>query len=111
MRKLALAFLIVLTGFDGVNAEDLNSGNGVTPGCRAWIANTQTTFIQGFCTGRVIGVWEAARIGGLVCSPEEVTNGQAIRVVVQYIDARPARSHEQFAFLALEAIQAAWPCK
>jgi hypothetical protein len=39
------------------------------------------------------------------------TNGQFMRVVVQYIDQRPARLHENFHNLAHEALRAAWPCK
>ncbi len=39
------------------------------------------------------------------------TVGQEVRVVVAYIDARPARMHEPFIALALEALQKAWPCK
>jgi hypothetical protein len=39
------------------------------------------------------------------------TNDQLVRVVVAYIDARPERMHESFAVVALEALQAAWPCK
>jgi Rap1a immunity proteins len=40
-----------------------------------------------------------------------VTVGQEIMVVVAYIDARPARMHENFGVLALEALRTAWPCK
>ena len=36
---------------------------------------------------------------------------QTVRVVVQYIDSRPERMHEDFKKLALEAMKAAWPCK
>jgi len=39
------------------------------------------------------------------------TVGQEVRVVVAYIDARPARMHEPFIALALESLQKAWPCK
>lgn len=46
-----------------------------------------------------------------VCAPGAVTKGQALKVVVQYIDQRPARMHEDFMKLAVEALQAAWPCK
>ena len=41
----------------------------------------------------------------------EVTLGQMVRVIVAYIDARPARVHEDFRLLALEALVDAWPCK
>jgi hypothetical protein len=43
--------------------------------------------------------------------PQDVTIGQAVRVVIAYIDSQPARLHERFSRLALEAIQKAWPCK
>jgi hypothetical protein len=33
-----------------------------------------------------------------------------VRVVVAYIEARPARVHEDFRNLALEALREAWPC-
>jgi hypothetical protein len=37
--------------------------------------------------------------------------GQAVGVVVRYIDQRPERMHEKFMTLALEALQQAWPCR
>jgi hypothetical protein len=36
---------------------------------------------------------------------------QKIRVVVAYIEARPNRMHENFNFLAIEALRDAWPCR
>jgi hypothetical protein len=47
---------------------------------------------------------------GARATPEAI-NSQAVRIVVQFIDARPARLHERFTLLALEALTAAWPCK
>jgi hypothetical protein len=47
----------------------------------------------------------------LICSPQNVWREQRIRVVVAFIDARPARMHEDFRQLALEALMGAWPCK
>lgn len=48
---------------------------------------------------------------GDACIPTSVTRAQAVRAVVQYIDAQPARMHESFAELADAAIRATWPCK
>jgi hypothetical protein len=42
--------------------------------------------------------------------PDRVTVGQEVRVVVAYIEARPARMHENFVGLAYEAVRPAWPC-
>jgi hypothetical protein len=44
-----------------------------------------------------------------ICAPDGVTLAQQVRVVVQYIDERPARMNENFKLLAVEAFQAAWP--
>jgi Rap1a immunity proteins len=43
--------------------------------------------------------------------PNKVTLVQEVRVVIAYIEARPARMHEDFDSLTHEALQAAWPCK
>jgi len=40
-----------------------------------------------------------------------VTRGQTVQVVMAYIDSRPARLHESFYALALEALRNAWPCR
>jgi Rap1a immunity proteins len=45
------------------------------------------------------------------CRPAGVTIAQEVRVVVVYIDARPARMHEPFKMLVVEALRAAWPCR
>jgi hypothetical protein len=36
---------------------------------------------------------------------------EVVRVVVEYIHARPERMDERFTTLALEALRGAWPCK
>ena len=64
-------------------------------------------FGQGYC----IGLPEGLDYEGVQCRPREVTLGQIVRVVVQYIDSRPARMHEDFRVLAVEAMKAAWPCQ
>ena len=58
-----------------------------------------------FCWGLVFGMAIELR-----CAPPDVTLGQEVRVVVQYITARPERMHEPFVILADEAIRTAW-CK
>ena len=45
-----------------------------------------------------------------ICSPRHWTIEQLVGVVVQYVDSRPARLHEDFTKLAIEALQATWPC-
>ncbi len=79
------------------------------PGCRAFVReDSSRPFNQGVCVGVVRTVVSFSRD---VCEPRDSTVGQAIRVVVQYIDSRPAQHHEDFADLAKQALKAAWPCR
>jgi hypothetical protein len=92
--------------------QDLDSANHVMVGCRAFVNNADHTYyLQGSCAGRVatIHYFGASRLG--VCMPDGVNVGQAVRVVVAYIDARPARMHERFELLAAEALHQAWSCR
>jgi hypothetical protein len=43
--------------------------------------------------------------------PPQLTQRQLASGIVQYIDAHPARMHEDFRNLAVEAMRVAWPCK
>src|SRR5258708_36562087 len=87
--------------------RDVNSANAVMPGCRDFISpsSEKKPWEQMYCAGLIAGLHYAS------CSPGSATTNQVARVVIQYIDARPARMHEDFRGLALEAMKAAWPCK
>jgi hypothetical protein len=112
-RSLSLSGIILVTGLMTISevvADDSFSANSIMPGCHQFLrqehGNAAQSFDQGTCFGFIRG------LAGLTgCRPPEVTQGQLISVVVQYIDARPARTHEYFGRLALEAITAAWPCQ
>jgi Ssp1 endopeptidase immunity protein Rap1a len=95
--------------------KDYDSANAMMPVCREAIKTTNAKndplrfLMQGNCMGIVAALHYFNKQLGL-CMPNAVTNGQAIRVVLKYIDDRPARTHENFMALAFEALQAAWPC-
>jgi hypothetical protein len=65
---------------------------------------------KGFCEGAIYALVNAVRPPA-ACIPSGVTMDQATRVVVTYISARPARMHECFVDLAIEALKDGWPCK
>jgi hypothetical protein len=115
MKALVVAILLALTV--PASAEDMNSANYLLPACKAFLARETTpptlsgASSQGHCVGFVDGLVHAARSLIFVCVPQEATTGQAVAVVVKYIEARPERMHEPFGNLALEALTAAWPCK
>jgi Rap1a immunity proteins len=108
---------LALTVTAAVAEPDLNSANYLLPFCRGFgDLKSSVPFEQGRCAGIVSGIaymGSAVEASSRVCLDIQatVTSGQDVKVVVAYIDARPARLHEPFARLALEALRAAWPCK
>jgi hypothetical protein len=115
IRAIGIATALALLGQQGIAMaqlrQDIDSANHVMVGCRAFANDANHTYyLQGSCTGRVatIHYFGSSRLG--VCMPDGVNVGQAVRVVVAYIDLRPARLHERFELLAAEALHQAWPC-
>jgi hypothetical protein len=100
-------------------APDLTA-NGYISGCKGLISvaegsqYTTDIFGTGMCTGLLRGLALAAVFAEkdrVFCQPASVSTGQAARVLVAYLEARPARLHEEVAVLAMEAFTAAWPCR
>ena len=111
MFRLSMVVLItVLSCETGFAQGDGASANEKMPNCRVFAADTRApgTLSDGFCGGLVVGLSLA---DPATCLPTGVTNQQAVRVVVQYIDQRPARMHESFLKLTREALRLTWPCK
>lgn len=103
-----IAAALMLSG--GSAFADTTSANATMPGCREVLVpdSRKDAWGQPYCVGVIDGL---AMVRDNSCTPPDVTTNQVIRVVVQYIDARPARMHEDFRKLALEATKAAWPCQ
>jgi hypothetical protein len=106
-------FVLIATlmlGGGAAYAADIKSANVMMPHCHDAISSEAgDRFAAGLCLGTIVGIEYLRKRGH--CAPQGVTQGQLLQVVVQYIDARPARMHEDFKQLALEALTAAWPCK
>ena len=107
-------------------SAQVNSANEVMPHCRNALdpKSSENLYAQGACVGTIVGIaFVAVSLNALSPSDENVrrelcvnppatgARGQLVRTVVAYIDARPARMHENFGVLALEALRAAWPCR
>jgi hypothetical protein len=114
---LGAAALALTATAAGAADDPNNSANLTLPLCRVSIDGTDLRTLKnanalagvGYCAGVVEGL---AYAGSGVCAPPSgYFNDQAIKIVVAYIDARPARLHEPFLKLAVEALRDAWPCK
>ena len=98
--------------------QDQYSANSIMADCREEAAvipfsnpSNEHSDLAHFCLGIIVGVSYMGRSDGTICVPVGVTREQAVRAVVQYIDGQPARMNENFVPLAIEALQATWPCK
>jgi hypothetical protein len=110
VKFLAAAF-ISLTGVANAQGPDVDSANAVMPGCIEVLGNTQQGgFGEGYCTGMVRAMLNLAPTFK-ACPPAGVTSGQSIRVVVSFINQNPARMHEGFQVLVIEAFRKSWPCR
>ena len=110
LSGFVLIAALMLSGGSASAEKDAKSANYMMPGCRHSIQENDNanSFLQGWCGGLITGL---SYTSTEICTPPGVTPMQLARVVVQYIDARPARMHENFKELALEAMKAAWPCQ
>lgn len=66
-------------------------------------------FRQGLCSGYIQALMAVFQ-NGSICAPDDANNIQSTMIVLAYLDRQPARLHETFLKLALEAMVAAWPC-
>jgi Rap1a immunity proteins len=113
---------------DSANADRANvdSANGMLPGCKLLLdfSNKRPSLSVsdgvrvGFCSGTIRTLMQLSSLASEYgptppCSkmPDNATQGQVIRVIIKFIEARPERMHEPFILLALEAMRNAWPCK
>ena len=116
----AIALIVAIIFNCGVAVAEPNptSADYVMPGCRD--AASPITFSNvgeseeevsrmSFCAGIVIGLSVMGQSYG-ICVPAGTTAQQATGIVVQYIDGQPARIHEDFNRIAVEALRANWPC-
>jgi hypothetical protein len=112
-HAIAIAAAMALLGQQSAVAQqDTGSADYVIVGCRDGMSGeNRQPFRQGLCGGIVQTILYFGRTNFNVCMPEGVSMGQAIRVVVAYIDQRPERMHERFETLAIEVLQQSWPCQ
>jgi len=115
-----VALIMAMMFNDGIAVAESNqtSADYVMSGCRdaasliifSNVAQSEEEVSHmGFCAGLVVGFSFMGRPYG-ICVPAGTTAQQATSIVVQYIDGQPARIHEDFNRLAVEALRANWPC-
>lgn len=64
----------------------------------------------GACYGFIRAVKQLGEIGERTCPPEEVTYGQAQKIVIKYLNDHPETLHQSASVLVLKALSDAFPC-
>ena len=128
MREL-IAILVVamlLSLLPVTSQADAGDGNEVLQQCSALVktadgGNSTSDDLIGtaYCAGLMMGitstmtVWNTTREkAGMVkfWCPPAITGPQAARVVIKYMNEHPADLHQTGAYLAMSALQDAYPC-
>jgi len=119
VRLLAMICLMLVVRVPEANSQldrqaSARSARAVMVGCETLLAGKDfesNDYWRSGCGSEVLEVWNTGGSLKMICSPHGVTLIEAVRVVVDFISARPERMDERFSTLALEALHNTWPCK
>jgi hypothetical protein len=103
-------------------SKDRDSGNYYLPHCRAMmdsanavaVPDIEAILASGQCAGIVAGMMTAGKFltaDYRYCVPDTVNLGQALKVVIRYLDTNPNQLHYDFRYLVLATLKGAFPCK
>jgi hypothetical protein len=113
-----IAVALILSCRMAFAQQGQHSANYIMPECREEAAlisfsnpSNEHSELAHFCLGIIVGLSYFGQSDGIICVPVGETGQQTVGAVVQYIDGQPARMNENFVPLAIEALQATWPCK
>ena len=111
--KHLIAIALLLVSLMPARAQvDEHSANYWLPYCQAVLDirgfySPASVLVQARCLQRIADLLYSNLN---ICVPHDALSGEAIRLVIAYIQARPERMQEDFMDLANEALQHAWPC-
>ena len=123
IRILLIALITACLVSSPASAQvEVNSANFMMPGCRDFIVLVKKTgaplsagaFAAGNCAGRIeglLGLRDDLTPNIRFCKPASVTTGQAVQMVLTWLEAHPERWHEDFILLAHGVFKRSWPCR
>lgn len=127
MCCLAAALDILITSHCAFASTAQMDGNDLLHKCHYFFADDgsmPTTNMEridmGFCAGYLSGVTDRERMwqgvegrsskGSHYCMPDEVNNGQVLRILKKWLDDHPNRLHERADLIIHIALRDAFPC-
>jgi hypothetical protein len=112
LRRLLAIFALLGTISPALGASTASND---LEACRAAAVHGGIDFKNAFEVGLRMGIVEATMTNLPLravptCLPQGVTTGQALKVLVKYMDDHPEQLHEKTAWVAAKALHEAWPC-
>jgi hypothetical protein len=106
---------LTVTASSAAEVEFIESANFMLPGCRSFVEHKpDNPDRQGLCLGTIRGLDHEGMLArillGLARKNGETGSTLEVLRTSLCID-HPGEVHESFTVLALEALQAVWPCK
>jgi hypothetical protein len=129
MKPLAAVPIWLSIGLSAAYAAGPPSAEEMLPGCKIFLSaaegladnaalnrNPGLLVTTGRCWGMIEAITSAAYSLGICVPskpalPEGPTIKQITRVVINFIEAHPAKMHEGFIPLAVQALSGVWRCK
>jgi hypothetical protein len=117
IRTLGVCGFLLLACAAVSSDEDYTSGNWLLGSCTITVKgmddknhsqDVYESYRDGWCRGIVAGVSDASP---KVCPDANVIHGQAVRVVLKYLQDHPEELHVNGSALAEKALARAFPCK
>lgn len=111
-RPICLAIVAFATMLvtPGHTAGEFKTGNEVKVGLEGWVSeNSEETVRDALAFGYVIGVHDALS-GSVICSGDNVTQGQVVQVVLKYMRNNPEVLDQSADRVITAALKSVWPC-
>jgi D-tyrosyl-tRNA(Tyr) deacylase len=108
---LLLGFAAALTvALTAEAAGEFRSGKDVMVGLEGWYAEDSTETVRdALAFGYVIGVHDALA-GTEVCHGDQVTQGEVVRIVLEFMRRNPEMLERSADRVVTAALKAVWPC-
>lgn len=111
----AVIIVISLQQSSAQGGKDTSSGNYMLPHCKHFASDNYSYDVwDGDCGGVISALLffgRAFATPNKICAPSGVTQGQAARIIINYLERNPEILHLDFKGLAHSALQKAWPCQ
>ncbi|MGM4999241.1 Rap1a/Tai family immunity protein [Tardiphaga sp. 538_B7_N1_4] len=116
MIRIALTASLVALASPAWSQEDTDSGNYLLPHCKHAIDTGRQSYDawDGKCNGIVSTIMfygQNLPQRAQVCFPKGSTLGQAMRIVIRYLETHPENLHLDLRNLAATALHEVWPCR